>query len=169
VLLLPLLARARCGFAGWRTARRRDARAGTGPVVLAAGLAEALRLCDQRLLANGASNRSGARDRLGCGLCGPAGVSLSDCPQRRLPPQSASWWQMTRRRLPGRFASVSGPLSGRDGGEQWHGLSSRGKPGAARCWPGWDTAEQASKWPCGSALGLVERPGPGGCSWRASV
>ncbi|APD48936.1 cysteine desulfurase [Synechococcus sp. CS-602] len=75
--LLPLLA------GGGQEAGR---RAGTEPVVLAAGLAEALRLCDQRLLANGGIDPIQARrDRLAAALLALPGLSLSGCPQRRLP------------------------------------------------------------------------------------
>jgi len=75
--LLPLLA------GGGQEAGR---RAGTEPVVLAAGLAEALRLCDQRLLANGGIDPIQARrDRLAAALLILPGLSLSGCPQHRLP------------------------------------------------------------------------------------
>jgi cysteine desulfurase len=61
-------------------------RAGTEPVVLAAGLAEALRLCDRRLAEHGGLDPiQSDRDRLAGALLALPGVAISGCPQHRLP------------------------------------------------------------------------------------
>ena len=61
-------------------------RSGTEPVVLAAGLAEALRLCDSRLAEHGGLDPSQPhRDRLARALLGQPGVAISGCPLKRLP------------------------------------------------------------------------------------
>jgi len=61
-------------------------RAGTEPVVLAAGLAEALRLCERRLAEHGGlDSLQPHRDRLANALLELPGVAISGCPLRRLP------------------------------------------------------------------------------------
>jgi len=149
--LLPLLA----GGARRRTQGR------TEPVVLAAGLAEALRLCDQRLLANGVDPISRARrDRIGCGLLALPGLRPERLPAAQAAHNISSWWQMTRGRPAGR-SLVSSPLAAGIGAvSSWHGLSAGAKPGAARCWRPWDTAPSRRRVACGQPWPwLATRPG----------
>ncbi|MCT0199379.1 aminotransferase class V-fold PLP-dependent enzyme [Synechococcus sp. CS-1325] len=61
-------------------------RAGTESVVLAAGLAEALALCQRRLLENGGLDPLQIqREQLGRALQRIPGVAISGCPRHRLP------------------------------------------------------------------------------------
>ena len=61
-------------------------RAGTEPVVLAAGLAEALRLCERRLAEHGGlDSMQPHRDRLAGAMLQLPGVAISGCPLHRLP------------------------------------------------------------------------------------
>jgi cysteine desulfurase len=66
--------------------QERGRRAGTEPVILAAGFAEALRLAQQRLQDHGGDDPLGRwRDRLLAALLEQPGLELSGCPHDRLP------------------------------------------------------------------------------------